>query len=581
MRTLNLKFFITLILSLAWTVAQADPAFTFTHVGGGETGSLTKNAEGSYTLIGGGNDIWDVSDEFDFAQTQVSGDFDVSVRVQSLEFTATWTKAGVMVRESLAGDSKMAWNRVTPDDSQIAAGLDGANDTRFSYRTGKTGGAGSNDGQHEEGSGAPEYPNAWLRLQREGNVVTAYASNDGLNWRVQGAQDTATWAGGLPLPNTVYLGLAVSRHSGADPLATCEFRDLQAPKISSQPASITKPEASPASFKIGLAGWANWSVQWKENGVDIPGQTGRTLSFAAVSPSQNGKRYSAVATDVFSGQVFTSTEAVLTVISDTFPATLVSAASPISPPSGTQFDLVYSEPVNASDAVNLANYSVSAGVTLLSATLQPDNKTVHFTCSDLYGPGCKVLTVNNVRDRAPTPNPIAANSQIGIVAARGSIRYHQYNAIAGTDIPSLTSNAKFPNFPDLVAYPTLFENPGGGGDHANDYGAQIVGFVHPPVSGAYKFFVSADDNAVLYLSTDENPANKVAVAREPAWAGFRNFIDQGAEDRDGNAANGAETINAGRGPAGAGVNISAPITLQAGCKYYAEFLFKEDRKSVV
>src|SRR6185503_4859414 len=293
----------------------------------------------------------------------------MSVRVQSLEFTATWTKAGIMVREQLTGDSRMAWNRVTPDDSQLAAGLDGANDTRFSYRTGKTGGAGSNDGQHEEGSGAPEYPNAWLRLQREGSVVTAYASNDGINWRVQGAQDTATWLGGVPLPNTVYLGLAVSRHSGADPLATAEFRDLQVPKIASQPASITKAEGSPASFKIGLAGWANWSVQWKENGVDMPGQTGRTLSFAAVSPSQNGKRYSAVATDAFSSQVFTSSEAVLTVISDTFPPTLVSAATPISPPSGTQFDLVYSEPVNQADAQNLANYSASAGVTLLSAAL--------------------------------------------------------------------------------------------------------------------------------------------------------------------------------------------------------------------
>src|SRR3954468_13036466 len=123
MRTLFMKPFLAALLVLAWNIAQADPTFTFTHVGGGETGSLTKNAEGSYTLIGGGNDIWDVSDEFDFAQTQVSGDFDVAVRVQSLEFTATWTKAGIMARETLAGDSRMAWNRVTPDDSQLAQGL--------------------------------------------------------------------------------------------------------------------------------------------------------------------------------------------------------------------------------------------------------------------------------------------------------------------------------------------------------------------------------------------------------------------------------------------------------------------------
>jgi hypothetical protein len=575
MRTLDVKPFIILVLTLAWNIAQADPAFTFTHIGGGETGSLTKNAEGNYTFIGGGNDIWDVSDEFDFAQTQVTGDFDVAVRVESLEFTATWTKAGIMVREELTGSSRMAFNRVTPDDSQLPAGLDGANDTRFSYRTGRTGGAGSNDGQHEEGSGSPNYPNGWLRLQREGTMVRGYASTDGVNWRLQGEQNTATWLNNVALPSTVYLGLAVSRHSGGDPLATCEFRDLQAPKISSQPASLTVPEASPASFKIGLAGWADWRVQWRENGVDISGQTGRTLSFAAVAPGQNGKRYSAVATDVFSGQVLTSADAVLTVISDTFPATLVSAATPISPaPSGTQFDLLYSEPVNKADAENLANYSISAGATLLSATLLADNKTVHFTCSDLYGPGCKVLTVNNVRDRAPTPNPIAANSQIGIVTAKGSIRYHRYDNIGGS-LTDLMNSPKFPNFPDIVAYPTLLENPGGGGEHADNYGAQLVGFLHPPVTGPYKFFVSADDASVVYLSTDESPANKVAIAREPDWAGFRNFIDQGPEDRDGNAGNGAETINANRGAPGAGMNISAPLTLQAGCKYYVEVLHKE------
>src|SRR5688572_4169755 len=269
MRTQYLKSFIILILAVAWNIAQADPVFTHTHIGGGETGSIVKNAEGSYTIHGGGNDIWDVSDEFDFFHTSVTGDFDVAARVQSLEFTATWTKAGIMVREELTGTSRKAWNRVTPDDSNLAGGQDGANDTRFSYRTGRSGGAGSNDGQHEEGSGAPEYPNAWLRLAREGTVVRAYASTDGVNWRLQGAQNTATWLNNVPLPDTVYLGLAASRPSGGHPLATAEFRDLQAHLISSQPQSVTVPEASPASFRIGLAGWADWRVQELENGAEI------------------------------------------------------------------------------------------------------------------------------------------------------------------------------------------------------------------------------------------------------------------------------------------------------------------------
>ena len=560
MKYLRLSF---AVLFLGWTInTQADPTFTFTHIGGGETGSLTKNSEGSYTFVGGGNDIWDVSDEFDFAHVQVTGDFDVAVRVESLEPVARWTKAGIMVREQLTGDSRKAWNRVTPPDVATGSGGNGANDTRFSYRTGKTGGAGPNDGQHEEGTGAPEYPNGWLRLQREGSVVTAYASTDGVNWRQQGSQDTATWAGNVALPQTVYLGLAVSRHSGPDGLATCEFRDLQAVRIGSNPQNVTVPEGSAASFKVGLQGWGDWRVQWLENGVEIAGATERTYRIAATAPANNGKRYSARATDLVSGQVLTSTEATLTVISDTFAPTLVSAATPITPtPIGTQFDLVYSEVVNEADAENLANYAISGGATLNGAELQADGKTVRFATSDLYASGCKVLTVNNVRDRAPTPNTIAAGSQIAVITAKGNIRYHQYNGIGGTDIPSLTSNPKFPNFPDVVAYSSLFENPGGGGEHANDYGAQIVGYIHPPVSGDYRFYIAADDNAVLYLSTDDNPANKVAIAREPQWAGFREWT--------GNAG-GRRAC-----PGGNCENISAPVTLQAGCKYYAEFLFKE------
>src|ERR1043165_6960348 len=97
---------IVVIGAFSWA-AQAQ--FTFSHIGGGATGSIITNdlANGSYTMEGGGNDIWDVADEFDYAHYTQSGNFDVKVRVESLEFTATWTKAGLMARETLNGDSRM------------------------------------------------------------------------------------------------------------------------------------------------------------------------------------------------------------------------------------------------------------------------------------------------------------------------------------------------------------------------------------------------------------------------------------------------------------------------------------------
>src|SRR6187549_1310952 len=149
----------------------ASAQFTFDHIGTGATGSIITNAgNGSYTFDGGGDDVWSATDNFDFAHFTATGDFDLRVRVESLEFTANWTKAGIMARETLANNSRMAFNRVTPILGS------GVNDSRFAYRTGTSTPA---MGEHEDGTGAPGYPNAWLRLRRTGATFEAYRSTDG------------------------------------------------------------------------------------------------------------------------------------------------------------------------------------------------------------------------------------------------------------------------------------------------------------------------------------------------------------------------------------------------------------------
>ena len=51
---------------------------------------------------------------------------------------------------------------------------------------------------------------------------------------------------------------------------------------------------------------------------------------------------------------------------------------------------------------------------------------------------------------------------------------------------------------------------------ADNYGLQFAGYVHPPATGDYAFFIAADDTAALYLSPDANPANKALLATVPA-----------------------------------------------------------------
>jgi hypothetical protein len=74
---------------------------------------------------------------------------------------------------------------------------------------------------HEEGARfasragtAPE----WLRLTRNGNVFTAYASADGTTWARVGAIT-------VPLYHLTYVGVAATSHSGGT-LATAVFDDL-------------------------------------------------------------------------------------------------------------------------------------------------------------------------------------------------------------------------------------------------------------------------------------------------------------------------------------------------------------------
>ena len=66
----------------------------------------------TFTVRASGADIWRTSDAFQFANSLVTGDFDVVTRVVSVEHVHDWTKAGLMIRDGLASE------RVTPSSSR-------------------------------------------------------------------------------------------------------------------------------------------------------------------------------------------------------------------------------------------------------------------------------------------------------------------------------------------------------------------------------------------------------------------------------------------------------------------------------
>ena len=160
----------------------------------------------TYTVRGSGADIFGVSDSFHFASTPITGDGEIRARVTSMTNTASWAKAGVMIREGLAAGSRHAIVYTTPPET--------GNGAEMMWRQ-------SAGGYTEYFDGVPlgVPPNNWVRLVRAGNTVSGYFSTDGASW---GLLQTVTFAS---LPATVQIGLCVSSaNDGA--LCTASFDNV-------------------------------------------------------------------------------------------------------------------------------------------------------------------------------------------------------------------------------------------------------------------------------------------------------------------------------------------------------------------
>jgi hypothetical protein len=145
----------------------------------------------TFTVRGSGADIWGTADEFHYAYTTVSGEFEVTTRVASVENIDEWTKAGLMIRGSTDASSVHASLIATP-----------TNVKGFSLQKRTTAGGTS------AGSGVVSVaPPVWLRMVREGTtIIGAYRLTPTASWSV-------FWQEHMPnLPFTVLVGLAVTSH---------------------------------------------------------------------------------------------------------------------------------------------------------------------------------------------------------------------------------------------------------------------------------------------------------------------------------------------------------------------------------
>jgi hypothetical protein len=137
----------------------------------------------------------------------------------------------------------------------------------------------------------------------------------------------------------------------------------------------------------------------------------------------------------------------------------------------------------------------------------------------------------------------AADYELAALPLTGSILRECWTNVPGSyPLLGLMSNPRFPLHPDSWDYLDRFETRSNWGTNC---AARICGYLQPPATGDYTFWISSQDGD-LYLSSDDDPQNRRWIAhaenvQPPQW-------------------------NDSRG------QQSAPITLKAGRKYYIEAL---------
>jgi len=117
-------------------------------------------------------------------------------------------------------------------------------------------------------------------------------------------------------------------------------------------------------------------------------------------------------------------------------------------------------------------------------------------------------------------NLIVLQDETGAVSlnfrsSKSELRFGQQVSLDGTNcVPSFV---RFPDFPFNRSGSQLrnsFEAPSGCGDY---YLARMRGYLQPPTTGEYSFWIASDNSSELWLSTDYKPSNARRIAFIPRF----------------------------------------------------------------
>ena len=535
-----------LVLSLGGNaLAQIGPAGWWAeHIGDGVDGSVSA-AGSTYTIIGDGHDIWDNSDGFQYMYKTLTGDGSMTARVVSVGTGSnTWAKGGVMIRQNNTGPSQHAMMVITGSAGQGAS---------FQQRVTNAGGGSNTDAAAQ--IAAPQ----WVKIVRTGNAFLGSTSPDGKTWTAYGTPVTVN------MTDPVLIGLCVTSHAAGE-LRTMTFDNVSfTGKITDRPPQLKAWSPDPANGKVGVS---LPLFQWKPGETAIfhnvyfgttPDLTDADLKatrqpfamYYHVTGLQPGTTYYwrvdeiDAAGTVTKGDVWSFTAVP---VKDYQPAPVDGAAG--------QLPGLILTWVSGKDALSHQVYFGTDAAAVAAGAASVDKGKVtetQFNTGALRASTTYYWRVDAVKlDKSATKGDVWSFSTADAGPAN-KIKYEYWLNIAGTAVSDLLADARYPSSPDSATYVDLFQSPA---DWADNYGQRLWGWLKPPQTGDYTFWIAGDDEQQLWLSTDGSPTNVVRIANVAGWTP--------AMDWD----------NTGGGAGGPGQK-SAVIKLEAGKKYFIMALGKE------
>ncbi|MEO5913776.1 MAG: alginate lyase family protein [Luteolibacter sp.] len=216
-------------------------------------------ANKSFVVPGAGRSIGGTADDCNFVYRAVDGDFTITARLS--ERNGDISMCGLMMRESAAPDAEML---------ALTLGEVGGRQARFRTR--------SSTGEKTSTQLGNDYTwiPIWFRLQRAGNVFTAFQSPDCIEWFTIGSST-------VPMSKNYFVGLAANTSGKADSPPGSVMFDNVAAEI-----RVPSPPAAPANLRAAAPGDKTVRLVWKnssgnEAGFKVEAASGGETQFHEIS----------------------------------------------------------------------------------------------------------------------------------------------------------------------------------------------------------------------------------------------------------------------------------------------------------